>query len=65
MPAHVWRSYHNHGTVDAVVLLMSSGDARKPIHWHEDVVAAAAEIGFAIDANGYVAEKRFTDRSQR
>jgi len=29
------------------------------------VVSAAAAAGYTIDTNGYLALKRFTDRSQR
>ena len=65
MPADVWRSYRNTGTDDAVVLVMSPGDARKKIEWAPDVVTAAGAAGRAIDANGYIAQKRFTDRSQK
>ena len=65
MPADVWRSYRNMGDIDALVLLMTPGDARKTITWAPSVVDAAAAAGFAIDANGYRALKRFTDRSQR
>ena len=64
-PAGTWRSLHNTGTGVAELLLMTPGDARKRIEWSPDVVAAAAAIGRAIDANGYLAPKRFTDRSQR
>lgn len=64
-PADTWRSLHNTGPGVAEVLLMTPGDARKPITWAPDVVAAAAAAGLAIDANGYVAPKHFTDRSQR
>jgi hypothetical protein len=44
---------------------MTPGDARKKITWAPEVVDAAAQAGYSIDANGYVALKRFTDRSQR
>ena len=64
-PADTWRSLHNTGPGEAEVLLMTPGDARKPITWAPDVAAAAAAAGLAIDANGYVAPKHFTDRSQR
>jgi quercetin dioxygenase-like cupin family protein len=64
-PADTWRSLHNTGQGPVKMLLMTSGDARKRIEWTPDVVAAAGVHGFAIDANGYVAPKRFTDRSQR
>jgi quercetin dioxygenase-like cupin family protein len=64
-PADTWRSLHNTGQGPAEMLLMTPGDARKRIEWAPDVVVAAAAQGLAIDANGYVASKRFTDRSQR
>jgi hypothetical protein len=44
---------------------MTPGDGRKPIDWAPAVQARAAEAGYAIDANGYLALKRYTDRSQR
>lgn len=65
LPADTWRTLYNTGTGAAEVLLMTPGDARKRIEWAPDVVQAAALAGRAIDANGYVAPKRFTDRSQR
>ena len=65
MPAECWRSYRNSGDTDAVVLVMAPGDGRKTITWSPEVVAAAAAQDRAIDANGFVAPKRFVDRSQR
>ena len=65
MPADVWRSYRNTGSADAVLLVMSPGDARKPVEWPANTLAAAGQSGFAIDANGYIALKKFTDRSQK
>jgi quercetin dioxygenase-like cupin family protein len=65
MPAEVWRYYRNIGDTEALVLLMTPGDGRKPIDWAPAVQARAAEAGYAIDANGYLALKRYTDRSQR
>ena len=65
MPAGCWRSYHNLGSDDAVMLVMTTGDGRKSITWSPDVVAAAAAQDRAIDANGFVGPKHFVDRSQR
>ena len=65
MPADVWRCFKNTGNVEAVLLLMTPGDGRKHITWSPAVVAAAADKGLAIDANGYIALKKFVDRSQR
>ena len=65
MPAEVWRCYRNIGDTEALVLLMTPGDGRKPIDWAPAVQARAAQAGYAIDANGYLALKRYTDRSQR
>ena len=65
MPPEVWRCYRNIGDTEALVLLMTPGDARKPIDWAPAVQARAAQAGYALDANGYLALKRYTDRSQR
>ena len=65
MPGACWRSYRNTGTTDAVMLVMTPGDGRKTIEWSQEVVAAAAALDRAIDANGFVGAKRFVDRSQR
>ena len=65
MPGACWRSYHNPGATETVMLLMTPGDGRKTITWAPEVVAAAAAQDLSIDANGYVAPKHFVDRSQR
>mgnify|MGYP003445469466 FL=1 len=65
MPADLWRSYRNLGSSNAYLLVMTPGDGRKLPIWSPEVVSAAAQAGYAVDANGYVALKRFTDRSQR
>jgi quercetin dioxygenase-like cupin family protein len=65
MPADVWRCLRNVGDIPAIVLVMTPGDARKRIHWSSEVIDAAGRAGYSMDANGYVALKRFTDRSQR
>ena len=65
MPSEVWRCLRNVGDTPVTALMMTAGDARKRIQWSSDVIAAAAHSGYSIDANGYVALKQFTDRSQR
>ena len=40
-------------------------DQRKRIEWDPAVVQAAAAHDLALDANGFVAAKRFVDRAQR
>lgn len=65
MPASCTRSYRNTGMSEVIMLVMTSGDGRKTIDWAEDVITAAAAKDFAIDADGFVGQKRFIDRSQR
>ncbi|MBU3739157.1 MAG: hypothetical protein FGM55_09420 [Rhodoferax sp.] len=65
MPAQAWRRLSNPGDTETEVLLMTPGDGRKRIEWAPAVVQAAAAAGHAIDADGYLAPKRYTDRSQR
>ena len=64
MPADCWRSLRNVSDVETVVMLMTAGDGRKHIIWASDVVQAAAQLGKALDADGYVAPKYFVDRAQ-
>ncbi len=65
IPADHWRSLHNTGDQEALVLLLTSGDEKKSIEWAREIVQAAAERGWAMDANGCVAPKHFVDRAQR
>jgi hypothetical protein len=64
VPANTWRTLRNTGTVEVRVLLMTAGDHRKPIAWAPAVIEAAAHAGWAINADGFVAPKRFVDRAQ-
>ena len=64
LPADVWRTLSNTGTEEVRVLLMTAGDHRKPIAWDSDVARAAAEADWALDADGFVAPKRYVDRAQ-
>jgi mannose-6-phosphate isomerase-like protein (cupin superfamily) len=65
MPADCWRSYRNRGDGDALVIVMSAGDGRKMIEWPASTLQAAGDRDVGVDANGYVAPRRFTDRAQR
>jgi hypothetical protein len=44
---------------------MTAGDHRKRIQWDEPVLTAAHASGWAHDADGCVAERRFVERAQR
>jgi quercetin dioxygenase-like cupin family protein len=66
LPHQCWRTLRNPGHTPALAVLMTAGDHRKRIEWDAGVAArAAADRGWSIDANGYVAEKRFVERAQR
>jgi quercetin dioxygenase-like cupin family protein len=64
VPGGEWRSLHNRGEGEALLVVMSAGDARKRIRWDEAVLRAAAEAGLAHDANGFVAPRAFVERAQ-
>jgi quercetin dioxygenase-like cupin family protein len=64
LPADEWRSLRNAGDGDALALLLTAGDHRKRITWDPAIEAAAALQDQAIDANGFVAPKRFVERAQ-
>jgi mannose-6-phosphate isomerase-like protein (cupin superfamily) len=65
LPTDCWRTLRNSGTTDALLIVLTSGDQRKAIEWDAAVAQAAAKAGLALDANGFVGEKRFIDRAQR
>ncbi len=65
LPPDCWRSLRNSGQGEALALLFTAGDHRKRILWDDTVPQAAAANGLALDANGFVAPKRFLDRAQR
>ena len=65
LPADAWRRLRNHGDGEALALLLTAGDHRKRIEWDAAVPLAAAARDLALDANGFVASKRFVDRAQR
>lgn len=64
VPAGEWRSLHNRGDDDALLLVMTAGDHRKRISWDDAVRRQAADAGWAHDANGFVAPRSFVERAQ-
>lgn len=64
VPSGAWRSLHNAGDSEALLIVMTAGDHRKRIEWDAGVIAAAAQAGWRHDANGCVAPKRYVDRAQ-
>jgi quercetin dioxygenase-like cupin family protein len=65
LPPDCWRSLHNPGPGDALALLVTSGGHRKRIEWDAAVVAAASQHDTAVDADGFLAPRRFVERAQR
>ena len=65
LPGGHWRSLHNVGSEEVLMLLLSSGDEKKIIEWSPDIIAQAALHGWSTDANGCTAPKYFVDRAQR
>lgn len=63
IPGNAWRSMHNSGGADALVLVVSAGDERKRIEWSDAVRSRAAHAGWAIDAEGCIAPRRFVERA--
>lgn len=65
LPPNCWRMLTNCGSTEALALLLTSGGHRKRIEWDASVVAAAGRLDTAVDADGFLAPKRFVDRAQR
>ena len=58
VPANAWRSITAVGDIPAEIAVMLPGDARKHVTWSPELVRQAAEAGYAMDHNRYVALKR-------
>lgn len=65
LPKGHWRTIASGTDQPVKALLMTEGDHRKKVEWCPSVVEKAHAAGWAIDANGSVAPKRFVDRAQR
>lgn len=55
IPADSWRDYTNVGTEEALAVVVTGGDEPTRIDWDDDLVAAAREHGWAVDASGKLA----------
>lgn len=58
VPPDIWRSIASVGGEAAEVAVLTAGDERKHARWDDQVVAEAAQAGFAIDHNGSIAPRR-------
>ncbi|GAB3288319.1 cupin domain-containing protein [Parasphingorhabdus pacifica] len=64
VPPGAWRSIRNVGENTGKLVVINSGDGRVRVDWDEEVVKAAADAGFSIDHNGYVAPYALVPRSR-
>ncbi len=55
VPANCWRELSNTGTARATCAIVCGGNERARAVWDTAVIAAARELGWAHDANGYLA----------
>lgn len=58
LPSNTWRAIRSVGDKPLVMIAMTSGDQKKHIEWSDEVIAGAAEAGWGVDHNGYVAPLR-------
>ncbi|ANE04654.1 cupin domain-containing protein [Corynebacterium crudilactis] len=55
IPEGSWRQFRCISDTEGELFVVSAGDNRVKIDWHEEVINAAHEAGFALDPNDYVA----------
>jgi quercetin dioxygenase-like cupin family protein len=58
VPAGAWRNFTNVGPAPSVMAVVNGTDNANAIEWHSDIVAAAAEAGWGLDANRKIADRR-------
>ncbi|MEM8923829.1 MAG: cupin domain-containing protein [Actinomycetota bacterium] len=64
-PPWAWRSIANVGTTTAMVAVVCGGDGPNRPEWAPDVVTAAAEAGWMLDAAGCVAPRDLVKQQPR
>ncbi|GAB2671254.1 hypothetical protein GCM10027271_34640 [Saccharopolyspora gloriosae] len=64
VPPGAWRSIRNVGEGTGKLVVINSGDGRVRVDWDEEVVKAAADAGYSIDHNGYVAPYALVPRAR-
>ncbi|MCX2732669.1 cupin domain-containing protein [Saccharopolyspora sp. NFXS83] len=64
VPPGAWRSIRNVGEDTGKLVVINSGDGRVRVDWDEEVVKAAADAGYSIDHNGYVAPYALVPRAR-
>ncbi|MCA1191407.1 cupin domain-containing protein [Saccharopolyspora sp. 6V] len=64
VPPGAWRGIRNVGEDSGKLVVINSGDGRVRLDWDEEVVKAAADAGYSIDHNGYVAPYALVPRSR-
>lgn len=64
VPPGAWRSIRNIGEDSGKLVVINSGDGRVRPDWDDEVVKAAADAGYSIDHNGYVAPYALVPRAR-
>ncbi len=62
VPPGAWRNLHNIGAGSARAMVVNGLDGYNAIEWDDEIVKAAADAGWAIDANGSVAPRALLNR---
>ncbi len=64
VPPGAWRSIRNIGEDTGKLVVINSGDGRVRLDWDDEVVKAAADAGYSIDHNGYLAPYALVPRAR-
>ena len=64
VPPGAWRSIVSVGDEPAEIAMLIAGDERKLVKWDTAVAAQAAQAGFGVDHNGYVALRHLLPEAQ-
>ncbi|WP_102504833.1 cupin domain-containing protein [Salinivibrio kushneri] len=57
IPANAWRTISNSTDKQAEFIMITTGDNRKRPQFSDKIVAQARELGFTLDASGYVVKR--------
>ena len=57
VPANAWRTINNNSEQEAEFIMITAGDARKRPQFSDKILASAYELGYTLDASGYIVKR--------
>lgn len=65
VPANAWRTINNNSEQEAEFIIITAGDARKRPQFSDEILSDAYELGYTLDASGYIVKRNLIVEESR